>query len=185
MNLIIKTIYKDNDEWDEYLKKIEKFIEISNFNDKLIHNYSIQRLQIPIWVGLSVYMTTEGNMLGFSSVITRKEFYGNGCRILNRFIKSPKYRFAKNDMSTKQMILQQVELSTNLGFDYAFMSRESNTGATPFKYYVHDKLGLVDWTIEKDKYYVCNGDSSCEQYIVWTPLSKKCNNVQLKKVLEK
>jgi hypothetical protein len=183
MNLTIKTINSDDNNWESYIETIKQFITQSNFEDNLKHNYTIKRLNIDDWVGASTYETQSGKILGFSSVIHRKQFYGNGCRVLNRFIKSVDYRFAVNDIKyTKQMIEQQIELVDNLKFNYAFMSRETKFGANGFKHFLHNKMQWPEWIIETDQFYVCNGDSSCEQNITWLPLTKDCINIELERV---
>lgn len=183
MNLDIKTVSIDDNDWYVYADKVRKFISSKQFSDKLNYNYTIQSLRISTWIGLSVYETDEDNILGFSSMMNRKEFYGNGCRILNRFIKSENYRFAVDDIKyTKQMIEQQIELASKLGFSYAFMSREKKFSTNAFKYFLHHKMEWPQWVIEKDMYYLCKGDDSCKQHISWLPLSKECTSVDLEKV---
>lgn len=183
MNLTIKTIAQYDIDWNIYINKIQKFITESDFNDKLKYNYTVDSLQIEDWIGLSTYELPSGKILGFSSVNHRDQFYGNGCRVLNRFIKSNDYRFAVNDIKyTKQMIEQQVDLVSNLGFDYAFMSREGKLGANGFKHFLHKKMQWQEWIVETDQFYVCTGDSSCNQCITWLPITPHCTSIGLEKV---
>lgn len=176
----IKTVTKEDDEFLGICLRVNKFFQNENINDKRAKNYKIEQLHITDSVAVSVYINND-TILGVSNVLHR-DIFGNGCRILNRFYKSSSYRFTKNDLHlTKSMIVEQLEICKILGFDYAFMSRESNTGATPFKHY-HKKLELTNWKYPISKYKVCdNNTDNCHQYISWVPLTKNAE-LQLKEI---
>lgn len=179
MDIDVKTFTKDDDDFLLTCIKINEFLQNENIIDKRKENYTQNNLKILDSIAVSIYLK-NGNILGFSSIIHR-DLFKNGCRILNRFYKSKCYRFAKTDIPlTKIMILDQIKVCKDLDFEYVFMSRESNTSGTPFKFYLN-KLNLIGWKIEQDKYFVCNNGEKCKQYIAWMPLITD-KKIQLKKV---
>lgn len=180
MDINVSTFIRNDDLFLSTCKKINKFLTIEDLSCKRKENYAYYQMSTSDSIAVSVYHQ-DTNILGFSTVIHR-DMFGNGCRILNRFYKSNNYRFVTKDiLLTKKMILDQVDICRKLNFDYVFMSRESNTGATPFKFYLN-KLKLDKWIIETDKFNVCNGDNSCQQYITWLPISEHYKKIELKRI---
>jgi hypothetical protein len=176
MNLDIKiiTVDKDNKEFLNYCDRIEEFASLFPDTMKRINNYR-QDLKIKESIAISIF-EQDYNILGFSSVLHR-EMFGNGVRIINRFIKRFDYRFQNNKGNltdeTKIMIDQQLEVAKKYNFDYAFISRESKKPVSSLKHYFRE---FPEWICPLEKFYVCNGGQSCKQYIVWMPLK---NNIAL------
>lgn len=156
----MNTYIKNENGYKEAIEQVYSIIDTS-VEDKLKDNYARERLKTHEWVAVSIF---EG---GFSSIAYRS-FWGNSCRILNRFYKNPNYRFENNKMivsnETLQMIDQQIEAAKLLDFDIAFMSRETNTPA--FKHYV--KYLPQAWNISDKKYKMYEGGY---QYIMWTSIN--------------
>ena len=156
----MNTYIKNEKGYREAIEQVYSMIDTS-VEDKLKDNYTRERLKTKEWVAVSIF---EG---GFSSIAYRS-FWGNGCRILNRFYKNPNYRFENKKMSvsneTLQMIDQQLEAAKLLDFDFAFMSRETNTPA--FKHYV--KYLPETWNISDKKYKM---HERGYQYIMWTSIN--------------
>ena len=156
----MNTAISNTPEFDNCIDLIKNMV--SNLpDDKLKHNYSYDRLKVDEWVAVSVF---EG---GFSSVAWRP-WWRNNCRILNRFFKLQEYRFennqAKVSSETLDMIQQQLDISITLGFDCAFMSRETKKQA-----FNHYKKYLPQTWYCSDVKYKMVGKSY--QYIMWTPLN--------------
>lgn len=139
-------------------------------NDQLMHNYVPANLHINEWLAISVYLSSENKMLGFSSIAYR-DIFASGVRLLNRFVKHPRYRFVNIKMKlsseTNDMIDQQLSVVKNLSFQYAFISRDSSQNA--FKYYFRN-MKTLGWIHENTKYKVCHGPVACCQMISWIPL---------------
>ena len=70
MNLTIKTIDSDDNNWESYIETIKQFITQSNFEDNLKHNYTMKRLNIDDWVGASTYETQSGKIAHTGWVVT-------------------------------------------------------------------------------------------------------------------
>jgi len=156
----MNTVIKYNKGWFDTLNKL-KDITDNLPNDKLKNNYSFDRLKVDEWVAVSIF---EG---GFSSVAWRSH-WGNNCRILNRFFKLPKYRFENKrsivSQETLDMIQQQLDAAKLLGFDCAFMSRETKTQA-----FNHYKKHLPQvWHTPDVKYRMTK---KSYQYIAWTAIN--------------
>ena len=160
----MKTVTRDHPDFDDCIEQIKEMV--SNLpNDKLRNNYSFPRLKTQEWEAVSVFAG------GFSSVIWRP-YWQNNCRILNRFYKVPNYRFenkkARMSQETLQMIDQQLTVAKQLGFDCAFMSRETKTQA-----FNHYKKYLPQlWHTPDQLYRMTENDY---QHIAWTPI----NNTEL------
>lgn len=175
----VVTISKDNLLFDSYCKKIEIFCE-NIHNIKLIKNYT-KFLKIEDSIAISTF-EDEDQILGFSTVLHRPIF-NNGVRILNRFYKKESYRFVNNKREvseeTKTMIKQQLDIARLYNFDFAFMSREGTVTPPAFSHY-RKYLDFTTWYIECEKYKVCKGNSDCDQFIMWTPLTQDANlNLQI------
>lgn len=156
----MKTVTKDNLQFNLYIEQVKAMINDLP-DDRLRANYSYEQLKIDEWVAVSVF---DG---GFSSIAWRP-VWNNNCRILNRFFKIPFYRFenkqAKISKDTLNMIGQQLEVAKQLGFDCAFMSRETKTQA--FNHY--KKHLLQKWIAPKERYKMYNDGY---QHIIWTGLN--------------
>lgn len=157
----MKTFTRDHPEFINCLEQINTMV--SNLpNDKLRDNYSYQRLKTEEWEAVSIF---EG---GFSSISWRP-YWRNNCRVLNRFYKLPDYRFenkkAQVSQETLQMIDQQLTVARQLGFDCAFMSRETRTQA--FNYYKKYLPQL--WHTPKTLYRMTENSY---QHIAWTPINR-------------
>jgi len=157
---------------------------------KLYKNYGFDGLKLHEWIALSLYEDEYRNCVGFSSVIKREDVWGNGVRILNRFMKSKHYRFENNKRllsnETKKMMDQQLKVAKELGYDYAFISRESNKKRNVLQHYLkyHDE---VEWNYPSDRYKMFDTDEfipSCWQHIAWTPLQPHVNNINIPSITE-
>jgi hypothetical protein len=174
MNSDIKivTVDKDDTRFLDYCDRVEQFAGSLPATMKRINNYR-QDLKIKESIAVSVF-EHESDVLGFSSVLHR-EMFGNGVRIINRFVKRFDYRFQNNKGNltdeTKIMISQQLEVARKYDFDYVFISRESKKPVSSLKHYFRE---LPEWRCPLEKFYVCAGGQSCEQYVVWLPLK---NNI--------
>lgn len=166
MNSNIKslTLSLKDSHFDKYLMMIERFS--LDIEDPLYSEPS--RLGANDWIGLSVYIDESDNLYGFSSILHRKNF-GNGARILNRFYKDPKYRFENNkrslSLATLSTLKDQISICENLGYEFAFMSRDSKTIKAWNHYSKY--FQFREWNVS-DKYYHMIGNSW--QQIIWTPL---------------
>lgn len=165
--------HKDTD-FKDYCEAIDRFhlhLEKHGTNDKLIENYRPKRLQSRDSIGITVYLD-DGALLGFSTVITR-DIFGNGTRVLNRFVKSPVYRFENErrrvSQETKDMIQQQLNISRELGFDYSFMSRYTTTTRSNFDHY-GKQLTFAEWKNEPGRYCVTENfhHKTSYQHLIWT-----------------
>jgi len=156
----MNTVIKYDKGWYQALDQIALMVKDLP-NDKLKNNYSFDGLMVDEWFAVSIY---EG---AFSSIAWR-EYWGNNCRILNRFFKLPDYRFTNTkgliSQETLNMIEQQLDAAKTLGFDCAFMSRETKTQA-----FNHYKKYLPQvWNCPKEKYRMTKKDY---QHIAWTPIN--------------
>ena len=164
----MKTYIRNEEGWLEALENVYSMTQSIPSNDKLYRNYSQERLNTDEWVALSIY---EG---GFSSVAHRS-IWNNNCRILNRFFKLPTYRFEnskrKVSKETIMMIHQQVKAAETLGFDCAFMSRETKTQA--FNHY--KKFLPFEWNVPHKKYRMIE---DVYQHITWTAINNTVLNME-------
>ena len=156
----MNTFIRDDLEYDEAIENVFKMVSDLP-NDKLKKNYSKENLKVDEWIGVSLFAG------GFSSIAYR-DIWNNNCRILNRFYKKPEYRFENKNRriseETLDMIEQQLHAAKILGFDCAFMSRETKTQA-----FHHYKKHLPQkWYTPKDKYKMWN---TGYQYVMWTSLN--------------
>ena len=162
----MKTVTREDPEYLECLDKVAEMV--SNLpNDKLRDNYSYDNLKIDEWIAVSVF---EG---GFSSLAWRP-LWGNNCRILNRFYKTPEYRFEndkrKVSQETLDMIQQQIDVGKRLDFECGFMSRDGKFAS--FNYY--KKHLPQTWHSPKERYLMWE---TGYQHIMWTPLNS--NNLYM------
>ena len=156
----MKTVTRDHPDFDDCIEQIKEMV--SNLpNDKLCNNYSFPRLKSQEWEAVSLFAG------GFSSVIWRP-YWQNNCRILNRFYKVPNYRFenrkARVSQETLQMIDQQLTVAKQLGFDCAFMSRETKKQA-----FNHYKKHLPQTWFTSNEKYLMTGNSY--QHVMWTSIN--------------
>lgn len=163
--LDVETIDKYDSNFLSIVREIQKFCMTISSDDRLYENYT-RRLNFSDSVAISTYRN-ENKLVGFSTVL-HLPAYGNGVRILNRFYKDPKFRLKgfKVTDETKIMIDQQLSVAKSLNFDFAFMSRESNTNQFAMKHFA--KQLDSNWNIMPNKYKVSNNN---EQYIVLYPFN--------------
>jgi len=188
LDINVKTIGRDDRDFSEYKKMIFQLLDNNLSNEKLKGNYTVEEMKMNEAVGLSVYETDNG-IVGFSTVIFRPHFK-NCTRILNRFFKTDEYRsyrrkVRKNAIVSKEtriMVQQQLELTLNEGFDFAFMSRETKKTTTNLNHY-YKYLDFTDWYIPQGKFLVCDEgieSSTCWQNIIHT----KCDVIHLPSMTE-
>lgn len=156
----MKTFIRTHPEFTNSLDKVREMVNDLS-EDKLAANYSFDNLAVDEWYAVSLFSG------GFSSIIWR-EHWGNNCRILNRFYKVPAYRFENKSrvisQETLDMIDQQLDAAKQLGFDCAFMSRETKKQA-----FNHYKKHLPQQWFTPDKKYFMIGSSY--QHVMWTPIN--------------
>ena len=172
----VVTIDSQSPNYSETCERIHNFIDDNfDFDFRLKENYSPEKLNLKSQLAISTY-EIDNEILGFSTVLYRDIFY-NGARILNRFIKSKKYRFVnKTKMKsfvtpeTQLMLKQQIEVVKNAGFDFAFMSRE---GSIPKSNMVHftKSMPWCNWFIPDERYRLCPSGEACWQHITVAPIS--------------
>lgn len=157
---------------------------------KLYKNYNLDGLKLHEWVALSLYEDEHRNCIGFSSIIKREDIWGNGVRILNRFIKSKHYRFENNKRllsnETKKMIEQQLKIAKELGYDFAFISRESNKKRNVLQHYLK-YYNEVKWNYPSYRYKMFHTDdflSSCWQHIAWTSFRPHIKDINIDNITE-
>lgn len=175
MNTAIKvtTVDRDHLDFQKYCQAIGRFSSALPDDMKRIKNYRAE-LKVKESIAVSVY-EQDSIIVGFSSVLHR-EMFGNGVRILNRYVKTFDYRAVpvkrKIWDETKIMIAQQIEVAKKYNFDYVFVSRESASGTSALKYYFKE---LSEWGCPSEKFRVCGGGPQCEQYVAWLPLKDNIN----------
>lgn len=161
----MNTFIKGTKEFDNSLELVYNMINHS-VNDKLRLNYTKKRLRVNEWDAVSVF---DG---GFSSVSWRP-YWNNNCRILNRFFKKPEYRFENKSLRVSQetldMIEQQLEVARILGYDCAFMSRETKTQA----FHHYKRFLPQQWYTDEKRYRMTEDDY---QHVMWTSIN---NNAHL------
>ena len=156
----MKTFIRSHPEFANSLDIVREMVN-SLSEDKLAANYTFDNLAVDEWYAVSLFSG------GFSSIIWR-EHWGNNCRILNRFYKLPSYRFENKSRAISQetldMIDQQLNAANQLGFDCAFMSRETKKQA-----FNHYKKHLPQqWFTPDEKYFMIG---SSYQHVMWTPIN--------------
>lgn len=167
--LDVDTISKYDSNFISIVREIQKFCMSITPDDRLYENYT-RRLNFTDSIAISTYRN-KNILVGFSTVL-HLSVYGNGVRILNRFYKDPQFRqrSLKVTNETKIMIDQQLSIAKSFNFDFAFMSRESNTKQFAMKHFV--KQLDDEWKIMPNKYIVSPNN---EQYIVVYPFKDQWN----------
>lgn len=167
----VTTVDKDHTDFEKYCQAIDSFSNTLPNDMKRIKNYRAE-LKAKESIAVSIY-EQDSIIVGFSSVLHR-EMFGNGVRILNRYVKTVDYRAVpvkrKIWDETKIMIAQQIAVAKKYNFEYVFISRESNSGSSALKYYFKE---LPEWICLADKFRVCSGGQQCEQYVAWLPFGDK------------
>lgn len=170
LDIKIKSVSKDQPEFQDYCNAIETFSDTLPNGMKRIKNYRSD-LKIKDSIAVSIY-EQNSKIIGFSSILHR-EIFGNGVRILNRLVKNLDHRFpngkGKLTPETKIMINQQILIAKQYNFDYVFISRESNRPVSSLKHYFRE---LSEWQCPLEKFRVCNGGYQCKQYVAWLPLKE-------------
>mgnify|MGYP001217832405 FL=1 len=111
----------------------------------------------------------EGEILGFSSVWHRPQYYESGeARILNRYWEHPKLRMNGRIIARPHLVAtvqHQLEYAKKAGYKKVFISRCRNPG---FMKRLFKELGEktnTEWRIEEGKVAVCDPKhDSCWQY---------------------
>ena len=175
--ITVTTIKKQDAEFKNTFDRVLEFIANDFEHDfKLKENYSPVRLQFNDLLAISLY-EDDDKVIGFSTVLYR-EIFCNGARILNRFLKSPNYRFVNNSKmksfvtpETQEMIKQQIEVVRDAELDFAFMSRE---GKMPKNNMIHftKSMPWMNWYIPEGRFHVCAGQEPCWQQICVAPISE-------------
>tara|TARA_B100000902_G_scaffold126881_2_gene126356 strand:+ start:5561 stop:6199 length:639 start_codon:yes stop_codon:yes gene_type:complete len=195
-NINVKTYGITDPRFGTAVNRIFLVVEELDSKDKLYENYNFDGLKIHEWIALSLYEDQNSNCIGFSSVIRREDVWGNGARILNRFLKSPNYRF-ENDKrllstATKKMIRQQLEIVEELGYDFAFISRESNGKRNVLQHYLK-YYNEVEWNYPLNRYQMFHVDHdvmienpilSCWQHIAWTSFRPHVKDINIDNITE-
>lgn len=174
--LDVHTVSKyDDSNFISLVREIQKFCQTIPTDDRFYENYT-RRLNFTDSIAVSTYRN-KNELVGFSTVL-HLPLYGNGVRILNRFYKDPQFRLKglKVTDETKIMIDQQLSIAKSLNFDFAFMSRESNTNQFAMKHFV--KQLDSNWIVMSNKYRV---SSNSEQHIVLYPLTETWQSSMLLK----
>tara|TARA_Y100001963_G_C6782477_1_gene450751 strand:- start:1932 stop:2555 length:624 start_codon:yes stop_codon:yes gene_type:complete len=181
LNIKSTTVSKNALCWEKYLTRIEYFcneLKKDEYDDRLLINYTPERLNIDEWIALTIYEDNK-KIYGFSTVINRP-FWGKGARILNRFFKIKGYRF-ENDKrkisdATINMIKEQLSTCKALGYEYAFMSRETQNPSAikAWNHYGKYFKMLGNWNIPEESFQMTEYPEklSCWQQIIWTPLKE-------------
>lgn len=163
--LDVNTVSKYDKNFISLVREIQHFSSSISPSDRHYENYT-RRLNFTDSIAISTYRN-KNTLIGFSTVL-QLPVYGNGVRILNRFYKDPEFRKKSLQLTdeTKIMIDQQLYIAKSFNFDFAFMSRESNTNQFAMKHFV--KQLDSNWNIMPNKYLV---SSNSEQYIVVYPFT--------------
>ena len=175
MNSDIKviTIHKDQSDYNIIVDRVIEYFSTQLLNDSLADNYTEERLNLNNTLAISI-VTDNENIISFSTLLHR-DMFGNAVRCLNRFYKSPHYRFAtsiKNvTFETQKMIQQQCDIAKQYNYDIIFMSRETKTGKTSLRHY--PQKFLKDWILSPNFHLVCNdiGSYKCWQSIIYKKLN--------------
>ena len=184
MDIEVRTIKKSSPIWNSMVRIIESFCYKETVGTKDVRNYTVG-LHTDEWLALTYY-ERDCEVLGFSSVIAR-DMWNNSARIVNRMLKSRRYRFETSPGMmtdhTIEMLKQQIDFCRKEGFDTAFMSRESNSKNHAMKRYIRN-MGFTEWVIPEGRYKTSNYDSpECWQHVMYTPLKDE-SQFQLEKITE-
>lgn len=173
--LDVDTVSKYDTNFIFIVREIQNFCMTITSDDRHYENYT-RRLNFTDSIAISTYRNKNA-LVGFSTVL-HLPLYGNGVRILNRFYKDPQFRLKgmKVTDETKIMIDQQLSIAKNLNFDFAFMSRESNTNQFAMKHFA--KQLDSNWNIMPNKYKISTNN---EQYIVVYPFTETWQSSMLLK----
>jgi len=133
--LDVNTVSKYDKNFISLVREIQHFSSSISPADRHYENYT-RRLNFTDSIAISTYRN-KNTLIGFSTVL-HLPVYGNGVRILNRFYKDPEFRKKSLQLTdeTKIMIDQQLSIAKSFNFDFAFMSRESNTNQFAMKHFV-------------------------------------------------
>ncbi len=176
MNLDTNVITIPKSQSDFYISagSIYNFLEDEPLTESLAENYAPKKLKLEESIAITL-ITNKNKIIGFSTLLHR-DIFGNAVRCLNRFYKSPHYRFAtsiKNVTSeTKEMIQQQSDIAEQLQYDIIFMSRETKSiTRTALKHY--PKQFLKDWIVSPNFHLVCDTEISnrCWQTVIYKKLN--------------
>lgn len=173
----VKTVTVHDDEYQSVFDRVLKFIATDFEKDfKLRKNYSLGKLKFDKQLAVSYY-ESDNRIVGFSTVMYT-DTYVNSVRILNRFLKSPHYRFVNQSKmksvvtaETQEMLKQQIDVAEKFGYDFAFMSREGKMPRSNMQHFVKS-MPWIDWHIPEGRYRVCPGDETCWQQICIAPVNK-------------
>ena len=141
-----------------------------NNNDNLSSNYQNLEWNWDKFQVISVYVN-DHFVNGFSVAWHRPEYYeSNEIRILSRYWKDNNIRL--DHVSVKlanahliDMIEHQLQMSKELGYTRAFISREKSHRYFSKLITSIEQKTSKRWTLFKDKQCVCNpNDPSCWQY---------------------
>ena len=194
-NISVCTYPINDPRFGRALNRIYLMAEEIDSTDKLYMNYTFDGLKVKEWIGVSIYENDLG-ICGFSSINKRPDIWGNGVRILNRFLKAPHYRFENKNrllsVATKKMIKQQLEVAKELGYDFAFISRESKGKRNVLQHYLK-YYDDVKWNYPPDRYQMFYMDHdvmidnpilSCWQHVAWTPLKPDTEGINIPSITE-
>lgn len=184
LDISVETINRSSMHWNTTVDLIKRFAEKETAGTNLEENYTT-RIRDDEWLCVSYYENAR-EILGFSSVIYR-DIWNGSARLVNRMLKSSKYRFAvtpgQMTKHTTELLKQQIEFCRSAGYDNAFMSRESNTSKAAFMRYIKN-MGFTEWIIPEGRYRTCIADSAgCWQHVMYTPL-KSNSKFQLQHITE-
>ena len=195
-NINVHTYAITDPRFGRALNRIYLMAEEIDSTDKLYENYTFEGLKVKEWIGVSIYEDQNSNICGFSSINKRPDIWGNGVRILNRFLKSHTYRFENKKRllsnATMKMIRQQLYTAKDLGYDFAFISRESNGKRNVLSHYLK-YYDMVEWHYPISRYQmfyidhdamVDNFIPSCWQHIAWTPLKSSIEDINIFNISE-
>ena len=173
-NIEVTTTHKDQSNYNIIVDSIINYLSTEKLNDSLAENYTKERLDLNNTLAIST-IKEDNNVIGFSTLLYRNLF-GNAVRCLNRFYKSPHYRFATSIKNvtpeTKEMIQQQSDIAEQLQYDVIFMSREtSKHGKTSLRHY--PQKFLHDWIVSPNFHLVCDNETSirCWQTVIYKKLN--------------
>ena len=111
----------------------------------------------------------EGEILGFSSVWHRPEYYEPGeARILNRYWEHPKLRMNGRLIARPHlvaMVKHQLTFATKAGYNKVFISRCRNPGFMKRLFIELGEKTDTEWKMHEGKVAVCDSKhESCWQY---------------------
>ena len=161
MNLDTNVVTIHNSQSNFYISagSIYNFLKYEPLTESLAKNYTPEKLKLEESIAITL-ITSKNKIIGFSTLLHR-DIFGNAVRCLNRFYKSPHYRFATSIKNvtpeTQQMIQQQSDIAKHYNYDIVFMSRETKTGQTSLKHY--PQKFLKDWILSPDFHLVCENQN--------------------------